>query len=68
MRIDVSTCFCCRYKMSVNTDEPGPSRMKRKNSDPLQGHDETKHLAEDRFIPSSLDGLEKIHEQALDVV
>ncbi|XP_026288729.1 F-box only protein 22 [Frankliniella occidentalis] len=33
--------------MSVNLEEPGPSRIKRKNSDPEQGHGESKCKTEE---------------------
>lgn len=36
--------------MSANINAPGPSRIKRKNSDPDLGHGESKHVAEDRSI------------------
>ena len=44
-------------------DQPGPSRSKRKNTDPLQGHEESKHLAEDKSSET-----DKTDEQVFDEV
>lgn len=54
--------------MSENLEEPGPSRIKRKNSDPGEGHGETKYKAEDKSVSISPESNETQVEEATDDV
>lgn len=54
--------------MSENLEEPGPSRIKRKSSDPGEGHGEIKYKAEDKSVSISPESNETRVEEATDDV